>query len=85
MPEWLRKLLVEKDGYTKTIDRVDEAGTTKRVEFSPNQTRGIVPVIAQLLEQDRQVLYAYICHPSVMHVSKLFREGKFVSFHAHAS
>lgn len=85
MPEWLCKLLLEKDGYTKTIDRVDNAGTTNRVEFSPNQTKGIVPVIAQLLEQDRQVLYAYICHPSVMHMSKLFREGRFASFQAHAS
>ncbi len=75
MPTWLVKLL-EDDGAVKSINTVDSNGKTKKVKFCPNMTAGVVPVIEQLLTQDADVSYAYLCDPAVKHVSKLRREGR---------
>jgi hypothetical protein len=39
------------------------------------RAEGVIPVVAQLLEQSTTTKYAYLCHPCVQHVSKLKREG----------
>lgn len=75
MPSWLIKLL-EDDGAMKTTNQLDGSEKLRRVKICPNMTAGIVPVIAQLVEQDETVEYAYLCDPAVKHVSKLRREGK---------
>lgn len=76
MPQWLVKLL-QADGQYKTINRINADGQLRRVKYCPNQADGIIPVLAQLLDQDRAVSYAYLCDPAVLHVSKLLREGKY--------
>lgn len=76
MPSWLVTLLKEEDGAIKTGSRLDKNGKMMKVQFSPNQTAGVVPVLAQLLEQDSSTSYAYMCDPAVKHVSKLKKEGK---------
>ncbi|KAK4105002.1 DUF1671-domain-containing protein [Parathielavia hyrcaniae] len=43
-------------------------------------SQGVVPVIAQLLEQSPSIKYAYLCHPCIQHVSKLKREGGFCGY-----
>jgi hypothetical protein len=75
MPPWLVKLL-ESDGEATSINRLGQNGRLKQVMVSLNQAAGILPVLAQLLEQDPFTAYAYLCHPAVKHVSKLKREGK---------
>lgn len=75
MPSWLVKLL-ESDGELKTVNRLDSHGKIKKVQVPANYTSGLIPVIAQLLEQDGTTQYAYLCHPTVQHISKLRREGK---------
>ena len=40
------------------------------------EKEGVIPVIAQLLEQNSSTKYAYLCHPCVVHISKLKKEGK---------
>ncbi|KAK4241239.1 peptidase family C78-domain-containing protein [Achaetomium macrosporum] len=42
--------------------------------------QGVIPVLAQLLEQSSSTKYAYLCHPCVQHVSKLKREGGFCGY-----
>ncbi|KUJ20197.1 DUF1671-domain-containing protein [Mollisia scopiformis] len=79
MPAWLVKLL-EEDGALKMGNRLDSGGKIRRVQYSPNQTAGIVPVLAQLLEQNETTSYAYLCDPAVKHVSKLRREGGFCGY-----
>jgi hypothetical protein len=74
MPSWLVKLL-EDDGASKTVTRLDRDGNLRKVKICPNMTAGIVPVLQQLLEQDEKSEYSYLCHPAVKHVSKLKREG----------
>ncbi|EEU44231.1 uncharacterized protein NECHADRAFT_84553 [Fusarium vanettenii 77-13-4] len=41
---------------------------------------GVQPVLKQLLEQNPETQYAYLCHPEVQHVSKLRREGGFCGY-----
>ncbi|CAN8095727.1 unnamed protein product [Discula destructiva] len=41
---------------------------------------GIIPVLAQLLQQSASTEYAYLCDPCVQHVSKLRREGGFCGY-----
>lgn len=75
MPHWLVKVL-ESDGEIKSINRLGPDGKLRKVKVAVNHAAGMLPVIAQLLVQDRSTQVAYLCHPSVRHVSKLRREGK---------
>lgn len=40
----------------------------------------VIPVLEQLLQQSASTEYAYLCDPSVQHVSKLRREGGFCGY-----
>ncbi|PNH30754.1 hypothetical protein BJF96_g5871 [Verticillium dahliae] len=44
------------------------------------KTEGVVPVLKQLLEQNNTTKYAYLCHESVQHISKLKLEGGFCGY-----
>ncbi|EEY13904.1 conserved hypothetical protein [Verticillium alfalfae VaMs.102] len=44
------------------------------------KTEGVVPVLKQLLEQSNTTQYAYLCHESVQHISKLKLEGGFCGY-----
>ncbi|KAH7321469.1 peptidase family C78-domain-containing protein [Rhexocercosporidium sp. MPI-PUGE-AT-0058] len=79
MPSWLVKLL-EDDGAVKTSNVSNRDGKMRKVKICPNMTAGIVPVLEQLLDQDEQVEFAFLCDPAVKHVSKLRREGGFCGY-----
>ncbi|KAI9826842.1 MAG: hypothetical protein M1832_005781 [Thelocarpon impressellum] len=57
-----------------------EDGTLVRVTSISNETPDLIPVLAQLLEQDPSVEYAYLCHPGLRHISKMSREGGFCGY-----
>lgn len=84
MPGYIRKIL-QSDGEVRTNFRTMPDGRKKRYSICPNQTEGMLPVIRQLLEQDKSVEWAYLCHPSVRHCSKLPKEGMhpFLRSHGH--
>lgn len=73
--------LLASDGELTTINRIGENGRLKKVRVCPNQASGILPVLQQLIEQDSNTNYAYLCHPAVRHVSKLRKEGTVILFH----
>jgi zinc finger-containing ubiquitin peptidase 1 len=75
MPPWLVKLL-ETDGATTTVSRLDMDGKLRKVKVCMNRAAGIIPVLQQLLHQDKTTQYAYLCNPAVRHMSKLKKEGK---------
>ena len=75
MPSWLVKFL-ETDGATTTVNRLDMDEKLKKVKVCMNQAADIIPVLEQLLHQDKTTQYAYLCNPAVRHVSKLKKEGK---------
>jgi hypothetical protein len=75
MPSWVVKIL-EKDGHLETVNRLGPNNKLYKVKTCVNQASGILPVVAQLLEQDSYTEFAYLCHSAVRHVSKLRGEGK---------
>ncbi|KFY14519.1 hypothetical protein V492_02573 [Pseudogymnoascus sp. VKM F-4246] len=79
MPGWLHNLLLS-DGMPKTITKLTPSGGIKRVTKIGNYVSGVMPVIEKLIEQDPDTAYAYTCHPSVEHVSKLKNEGGFCGY-----
>jgi hypothetical protein len=81
MPDWLVKVL-ERDGETAVMERYDNEGRLRKCRVTSNRAEGILPVLQQLLEQDRGVEWAFLCHPAVRHVSKLKREGM-LDFHSY--
>ena len=79
MPDWLRKQL--EHGAKVTIDsRIGRDGRLTRVETVANEYQHIIPVLAQLLDQDPTVSRAYLCHPAITHVAKMHKEGGFCGY-----
>lgn len=79
MPAWLREKL-ETGGKATTVNRIGRDGRLYQDRSVENEVPGLVPAIARLLEHDPSVARAYLCHPSVQHVSKLPREGGFCGY-----
>ncbi|TVY49498.1 Zinc finger with UFM1-specific peptidase domain protein [Lachnellula occidentalis] len=79
MPPWLVKLL-ETDGATTTVNRLATDGKLRKAEVCMNHAANIIPVLEQLLHQDKTTQYAYLCDPAVRHVSKLKKEGGFCGY-----
>ena len=79
MPDWLYKQL-EIGAKVNVVNQLTHDGRIYRQETVANETRGILPVLAQLTEQDRQVSRGFVCHPDVQHVVKMTREGGFCGY-----
>ena len=80
MPDWLRQQL-EAGGAVSVRNTINPAdGRLVRVTSVANETPGLVGVVAALLEADRSVARAYLCHPAVVHICKLRREGGFCGY-----
>lgn len=79
MPSWLRKQL-EQGARVTTLNRINPDGRLVRVEQIGNETRGVLPVLSQLCEQDRTLSRVYLCHPDVQHVVKMTKEGGFCGY-----
>ncbi|KAI9881370.1 MAG: hypothetical protein M1830_003377 [Pleopsidium flavum] len=79
MPGWLRKQL-EQGAKITSMNKISLDGSLIKVEVVANETPDIVPLLAQLCEQDRSVDRAFLCHPAVQHVTKMSREGGFCGY-----
>lgn len=79
MPAWLRKQL-ERGAPVTNVNQLSPNGHIVRVESVANETRGIVPVLAQLCEQDPALSKVFLCHPGVKHVVKMAKEGGFCGY-----
>lgn len=79
MPAWLHNLLLS-DGMPRTTTKLNGSGGIKTVKKIGNYVSGVMPVLEKLIEQDPDTAYAYTCHPSVEHVSKLKNEGGFCGY-----
>ncbi|OJJ41297.1 hypothetical protein ASPWEDRAFT_34819 [Aspergillus wentii DTO 134E9] len=79
MPSWLRRML-EKGAKTTQSNRITSDGMLSRHETVENETTGIIPVLAQLCEQDKSIQRAFFCSPKVSHIFKMPREGGFCGY-----
>jgi NhaP-type Na+/H+ and K+/H+ antiporter len=73
MPPWLVALLqdegqVVNNGESTSARRGDKQCLIRTID--------VLPVLSQLLEQSPSTQYAYLCQPSVQHISKLKQEGE---------
>jgi hypothetical protein len=70
MPPWLISLLQEER-------ETRNGGQFKYVsaEEAYSHDTGIIPVLEQLLRLNEATQCAYLCDPSVQHISKLKKEG----------
>jgi len=79
MPEWLRRQL-ERGAKVTISNQIGNDGRLIRIETIANEFPGIIPVLAQLCEQDHAVSRAYLCQPDVTHVVKMAKEGGFCGY-----
>jgi len=79
MPEWLHRQL-ERGAKVTVTNQIGSDGRLIRIETIANEFPGIIPVLAQLCEQDPAVSRAYLCHPDVTHVVKMAKEGGFCGY-----
>lgn len=80
MPGWLASLLRSGSEIKREGERLAPAFENKlryRVSVMLIGITGIIPVLQQLLDQNKGTKYAYLCHPSVQHISKIRLEGIF--------
>lgn len=79
MPSWLRRQL-ETGAKSTVSNKLGNDGCIVRVESKANETRGTIPVLGRLCEQDDSVSQAYLCHSDVQHIVKMAREGGFCGY-----
>ena len=79
MPSALLRQL-ERGAKVTVVNQIGVDGRIVRVENVANETRGIVPVLGQLCEQDPSSSSVYLCHPDIKHVVKMAREGGFCGY-----
>ena len=79
MPTWLLQQLQRGPRIT-TVNQLDRSGHVVRIESVANETSNILPVLAQLCEQDSALSKVFLCHPGVKHVFKMAREGGFCGY-----
>lgn len=79
MPAWLRRQ-IERGARVTVVNQITPTGQMIRVEQVANETPGMVPVLAQLCEQDPALSKVFLCHPGVKHVVKQAREGGFCGY-----
>lgn len=79
MPDELWQRLSEGPKVTKS-NVISRNGTVTTQETIEDECPGLVPVLAQLSALDHNVTEAWFCHPSVVHVFALKREGGFCGY-----
>ncbi|KAI4215042.1 MAG: hypothetical protein LQ351_002356 [Letrouitia transgressa] len=79
MPTWLYNEL-ERGAKVTVSHQIGRDGELLRVETVANETRGIIPVLAQLCEHDHTLSNVYLCHPGVQYVTKTPKEGGFCGY-----
>ncbi|KAK3059956.1 hypothetical protein LTS18_009661, partial [Coniosporium uncinatum] len=79
MPRWLYRQLEQGPKITRR-NIITSSGRLAVEEEIENEDPGVMNVLAQLIELDRSVKTAYLCHPAVIQVSKLPNEGGFCGY-----
>jgi hypothetical protein len=79
MPEWLRRQL-DQGGKITTHNQISTDGKIEKVIQISNETSETLLVVARLCHLDLEVDRTIFCHPGVVHVSKMSREGSFCGY-----
>ncbi|EME43266.1 hypothetical protein DOTSEDRAFT_45243 [Dothistroma septosporum NZE10] len=79
MPDKVRYALLHaaEPQYTQ---RIGSDGRLVRQAFVPNETRGVIDVLADLCTLDKDNAATFLCHPCVRHIRKLECDGNFCGY-----
>jgi len=79
MPEQVRRSLI-RDAEPYYTNRIGRDGKLHREATVDNETKGLVPILADICALDRSTMATYLCDPSVRHVFKLRCDGNFCGY-----
>ncbi|UJO19362.1 Zinc finger-containing ubiquitin peptidase 1 [Fulvia fulva] len=79
MPDKVRHILLH-DAEPEYVQRIGSDGRLVRQAFVPNQTQGVINVLADLCSLDKDNAATFLCHPCVRHIHKLECDGNFCGF-----
>ena len=79
MPEWLHRQL-ERGARVTFANQIGPNGEILMVKRVANETPGVIPVLAQLCQQDISLSKVFLCHESVKHIFKTPKEGGFCGY-----
>jgi zinc finger-containing ubiquitin peptidase 1 len=79
MPDDVRRTLIN-NAEPRYENRIGHDGRIYREGSIENETRGLVPVLADLCALDKTTTATYFCDPSVRHVVKIRCDGNFCGF-----
>lgn len=77
MPDSVRDALIH---GAEPYRRIDSEGRRSREIYVDNETRGVIPVLADLCNVDSTTTATYLCHPSTRHVVKIRCDGNFCGY-----
>ena len=76
---WLLKQL-QRGAKVTTVNQIGPSGEILQVEKVANESPGLIPVLAQLCQQDHSLSKIFLCHASAKHVFKTPKEGGFCGY-----
>jgi hypothetical protein len=79
MPTEVRRRLVE-DTEPREVNRIGRNGKIVREYHIPNETTGLIRVLADLCALEDSTTAAYFCHPSTRHIRKVQCDGDFCGY-----
>lgn len=78
MPTEIRRQLVE--GSSRRVNRISRNGRVIEETIFPNQTSGVIPVLADMCALEPKTAATYFCHPSTRHIHKIQCRGNFCGY-----
>lgn len=79
MPNEVRRQLIEGSALCE-VNRIGRDGRLSRQIIFPNETAGIIPVLADMCSLSHDTLAAYFCHPSTRHIHRIQCNGNFCGY-----
>lgn len=79
MPEDVRDRLIH-GAQPQYVQRIGKNGRLVREGYVPNETVGLIPVLAHLCSLEEDIKATYFCHPCVRHIRKLQCDGNFCGY-----
>ncbi|KAF2163503.1 hypothetical protein M409DRAFT_26115 [Zasmidium cellare ATCC 36951] len=79
MPDDVREHLIH-GAKPQYVQRISRSGRLVREAYVPNETVGLIPILADLCSLEEDTRATYFCHPCVRHIQKLQCDGNFCGY-----
>jgi zinc finger-containing ubiquitin peptidase 1 len=79
MPETVRRRL-ERDALPQQVQHISKSGKLTTETFVPNETPGLISVLASLCAKDHENDATFFCNERTVHVNKLRCDGNFCGY-----